>query len=44
MIKKIQELLENKNIIRNKLKIKATINNSKIFKALQEEYGSFIII
>ncbi len=39
--KKIQELLENKNIIRNKLKIKATINNSKIFKALQEEYGSF---
>ena len=35
--KKIQELLENKNIIRNKLKIKATINNSKIFKALQEE-------
>lgn len=39
--KKVQELLENKNIIRNKLKIKATINNSKIFKALQEEYGSF---
>lgn len=39
--KKIQELLENKNIIRNKLKIKATINNSKIFKALQEEYDSF---
>lgn len=38
---KIQELLENKNIIRNKLKIKATINNSKIFKKIQNEYKSF---
>ena len=38
---KIQKLLENKNIIRNKLKIKATINNSKIFKEIQNEYGSF---
>ena len=38
---KIQELLENKNIIRNKLKIRATINNSKIFKNIQNEYGSF---
>lgn len=26
---------------RNKLKIKASINNSKIFKSIQEEYGSF---
>ena len=39
--KKIQELLQNKDIIRNKLKIKATINNSKIFKDIQKEYGSF---
>ncbi len=39
--KKIQELLNNKNIIRNKLKIKATINNSKIFKNIQKDYGSF---
>ncbi len=39
--KKIQELLKNKNIIRNKLKINATINNSKIFKSIQDEYGSF---
>ena len=38
---KIQELIENKNIIRNKLKIKATINNSKIFKDIQKEYGAF---
>ena len=39
--KKIQELLQNKDIIRNKLKINATINNSKIFKKIQKEYGSF---
>ena len=26
---------------RNKLKINATINNSKIFKSIQKEYGSF---
>ena len=38
---KIQELLQNKKIIRNKLKIKATINNSKIFKKIQNEYGTF---
>ena len=38
---KIQELLKNKKIIRNKLKINATINNSKIFKKIQNEYGSF---
>ena len=38
---KINELLNNKNIIRNKLKIKASINNSIIFKKIQSEYGSF---
>ena len=38
---KISELLGNKGIIRNKLKIKASINNSKIFKAIVLEYGSF---
>ena len=38
---KIQELLGNKDIIRNKLKIKASIQNSKIFKEIVEEYGSF---
>lgn len=38
---KIQELQNNAGIIRNKLKIKATINNSKIFKTIQKEYGSF---
>ena len=38
---KITELLNNKEIIRNKLKINASINNSKIFKTIIEEYGSF---
>ncbi len=39
--KKIEELLIDKGIIRNKLKIKASINNAKIFKEIQKEYGSF---
>ena len=38
---KIQELLQNKGIIRNKLKIKASINNAKIFKNIRQEYGTF---
>ena len=39
--KKVNKLLSNKEIIRNKLKINASINNSKIFKEIIEEYGSF---
>lgn len=39
--KKIDELLSNKNIIRNKLKIKSSINNSIVFKKIQKEYSSF---
>lgn len=39
--RKIKELLSNDKIIRNKLKINATINNSKIFKKIQNEYGTF---
>mgnify|MGYP002708542525 FL=1 len=39
--KKILELSENKNIIRNKLKIKASINNAKVFKNIKEEYQTF---
>lgn len=39
--KKIAELLSNEKIIRNKLKVNASINNSKIFKEIQKEYGSF---
>lgn len=38
---KIEELLKNPNIIRNKLKIKASINNAKIFMEIQKEYKSF---
>ena len=38
---KIDELLKNDNIIRNKLKINAAINNSKIFKEIQKEYKTF---
>ena len=38
---KIQELLNNKKIVRNKLKITASINNAKIFKKIQNDYGSF---
>ena len=38
---KICELLENKDIIRNRLKINASINNSRIFKEILGTYGSF---
>lgn len=38
---KKEELYNNKGIIRNKLKINASINNSAIFKEIQKEYGSF---
>ena len=39
--KKIEELINNKDIIRNKLKIKSSINNAKIFKNISEEYKGF---
>lgn len=39
--KKIQELLSNEKIIRNKLKINASINNARIFKDIQKEHGTF---
>ena len=39
--KKIIELINNKDIVRNKLKIKASINNAKIFKSIINEYGNF---
>lgn len=38
---KINELLCNKDIIRNRLKIRASIDNSRIFKEISKEYGSF---
>lgn len=38
---KIQELLQNPKIIRNKLKIRSAINNAQRFIEIQEQYGSF---
>lgn len=38
---KIQELLEKTGIIRNKLKIRATVSNAVAFMKVQEEFGSF---
>ncbi len=40
-LKKINSLLANPGIIRNKLKIAATIQNAKAFLAIQKEFGSF---
>lgn len=39
--KKIEALLTNENIIRNKLKINAAISNAKAFIKVQQEFGSF---
>ena len=38
---KIEELLLNAGIIRNKLKVRATITNAQAFMKVQEEFGSF---
>ncbi|MCF7568429.1 DNA-3-methyladenine glycosylase I [Sabulilitoribacter arenilitoris] len=38
---KIDALLQNTGIIRNKLKVKATITNAQAFIKIQEEFGSF---
>lgn len=39
--KKQDELLKDKDIIRSRRKIEASINNAKIFLEIKEEYGSF---
>jgi len=38
---KFEELLQDAGIIRNKLKIKATISNAVAFMEIQKEFGSF---
>lgn len=38
---KILELLENPGIIRNKLKVRATVTNAQAFMEIQNEFGSF---
>ncbi|WP_288370150.1 DNA-3-methyladenine glycosylase I [uncultured Algoriphagus sp.] len=37
----VEELLQDPGIIRNKLKIKAAINNAQRFMEIQKEFGSF---
>lgn len=38
---KKQALMNDPGIIRNRLKIKAAVNNSIVFKSIQQEFGSF---
>ena len=39
--KKIDKLINNEKIIRNRLKVQASVNNAKVFKSIQNEYGTF---
>lgn len=39
--KKVEELLQDASIVRNRRKIEAAINNAAIFKKIQQEWGSF---
>lgn len=39
--KKVESLLEDKGIIRNRLKIRSAIKNARAFRQVQEEHGSF---
>lgn len=38
---KVKELLNNPEIVRNKLKVKSTITNAQCFITVQQEFGSF---
>ena len=38
---KIEKLMQNEGIVRNRLKINAFISNAKAFMAIQKEFGSF---
>ena len=38
---KINELLKNEGIIRNRLKVNATVSNASAFMEIQKEFGSF---
>ena len=37
----VEELLQNKGIIRNRLKVESTITNARMFLDVQKEFGSF---
>lgn len=39
--KKIQSLIEDAGIIRNKLKIRSSVQNAQVFLDIQKEFGSF---
>lgn len=38
---KVEQLLKNEGIIRNRLKVKSTISNARAFINIQKEFGSF---
>ena len=38
---KIERLLQNPGIVRNRLKIDSTVSNARVFLAVQREFGSF---
>lgn len=38
---KIEKLLQNSEIVRNRLKIESTVNNARRFLEVQKEFGSF---
>lgn len=37
----IERLMQFEGIVKNRLKIKSTITNAKLFLAVQKEFGSF---
>ena len=39
--KRVEKLLQNSAIVRNRLKVESTITNAKAFLAVQKEFGSF---
>ena len=39
--KRVEKLLQDPSIVRNRLKVESTITNAKAFLAVQEEFGSF---
>lgn len=39
--KKIDQLLQNPDIVRNRLKVESTVSNAKAFLRVQQEFGSF---
>ena len=41
---KIEELMKNEGIVRNRLKIKSAITNARQFIKIQEKYGSFDLL